>query len=196
MFKKAQPKPAFSYPIARPYRSPSGDRRRRPIPDNIKRLYIPLTVLEATDRIMRRFGREKRECYVWWGGSFTWDGEGQVLTALCPEMHSEYGRIHLQTHNLTVMHSHLREIDQILLAELHTHPPGAGGQNDVDAAYPAATYRGFISIVVPDFASPIFHDLRNVYVYEYLGSGGWQQLKRAEIEDRFVIEESFFSVKV
>ncbi len=196
MFRKPRATPLIAYPTTRPYRSASGNRRRRPIPDNINRLYIPLAVLEATDRMMRRFGQEKRECYVWWSGYFTPDGEGQVLTALCPEMHSEYGRIHLQTRDLTALHSRLRENDQVLVAELHTHPPGAGGQNEVDAAYPAATYRGFISIVVPDFAFPIFHDLRNAYIYEYLGSGEWRQLERGEIEDRFVVEEWFLTVTV
>ena len=31
--------------------------------------------------------------------------------------------------------------DQVLIAELHTHPPGAGGQNEVVAAYDAVPYR-------------------------------------------------------
>lgn len=145
---------------------------------------------------MRRLGQEKRECYVWWGGYFTSHGDGQVVTALCPEVHTEFGRVHLGMRDLTALHSRLRALDQVLLAELHTHPPGARGQNEVDAAYPAATYPGFISMVVPDFASPCFHDLRTAYVYEYLGSVRWRQLEPNEIADYFVIEESFLAVKV
>lgn len=184
------------YPNRRPYLSPSGNRRQRSIPDRITRYYVPLAVLESTSRFMRRFGEERRECYVWWGGYFTSEGEGYVLTALCPEIQSEFGHIHLGNRELTVLHMQLRTLDQILLVELHSHPPGAGGQNSVDAAHPAATYRGFISMVVPDFASPELHDLRNVYVYEYIDRNQWRELEPAETQNRFVIEESSIIVTV
>lgn len=184
-----------AYPETRPYESPTGGRRRRPVPDRIERYYVPLPVLEATDRVMRRFGREKRECYVWWGGYFTASGDAQILTAICPELRTDYGRVHMETTELVALHEQLRTLDQVLLAELHTHPPDCGGQNDVDAAHAAATYRGFITVVVPDFAFPLFHDLRTTYVYEYLAENDWRQLEAAEIGARFVVEESFVSVR-
>lgn len=188
--------PSSAYPARRPYRSAPAGRRRRPIPERIWHFYIPLAVLEATDRAMRRFGRENRECYVWWGGYYTADGDGQVVTALWPEVDSEFGRIHLNNRQLSALHSQLRSLDQVLLVELHTHPPGGGGQNEVDAAHPATTYRGFISIVVPGFAFPHFYDLRESYVYEYLGESRWRQLEGEEIEERFVVEEAYVSVDV
>jgi hypothetical protein len=120
---------------------------------------------------MWRFGREDRECYVWWGGYFTSDGDAQVLTAVYPEIPTTRGRVHLGLDALTMLHRELRVLDQVLLVELHSHPPGAGGQNEVDAAHPAATYAGFISIVVPDFADPSFHDLRRTYVTSTLSAG-------------------------
>lgn len=183
-----------SYPTRRPYTTASGRRRRDPIPDQRGRYYIPLSVLESTNRVMRRFAQEKRECYVWWGGYFKHNGDGQILTALHPEIKTSYGRVHLRTTDLVALHSQLRDLDQILLIELHTHPPGAGGQNEVDAAHPAVPSKGFISIVVPDFAHPKFYDIRNTYVYEYIENNEWKQLSSNEIESRFVIEESFISV--
>jgi hypothetical protein len=92
------------YPTTRPYPSPVGGRRRRAIPDTIQRYYIPISVLQATDRVMRRFGKEKRECYVWWGGYFTGEGDGQVLTAIWPETRTDFGRIHFGTRELTTSH--------------------------------------------------------------------------------------------
>lgn len=151
-------------------------------------------MIEATDRVMRRYGREQRECYVWWTGYFTSGGYGQVLTAICPEVRSSYGRIHLGRRDLTALHSALRSLDQVLLVELHTHPPGAGGQNDTDAENAASTHQGFISIVVPNFAEPHLYDLRQTWVYEYAGQGNWRQLTREEIEQRFIVEPSFVSV--
>lgn len=184
------------YPITRPYPPPPTGRRCQPVPARISGYYIPLSVLEATDRVMRQCGEDRRECYVWWGGYFTRDGRGQVVTAICPEIPTKYGCIHLGLSDLTVLHAELRNMDQVLLAELHTHPPGAGGQNRVDAAHPAAPYPGFISIVVPNFASPRFHDLRKAYIYEYLDGSRWRQLDRPEIARRFVVEEQFRSVKI
>jgi len=184
------------YPQERPYGSPPAGRRRQPVPDRVGRIYVPLAVLQATDSVMRRFGRERRECYVWWGGYFTPQGDAQVLTALHPEVATDYGRIHLQAPQLARLHNRLRELDQVLLVELHTHPPGAGGQNDVDAAHPAATYAGFMSVVVPDFAQTQFYDLREAYVYEYLLGGHWRDLDSQEIAERFVIEETSVQVQL
>lgn len=183
-----------AYPSSRPYASPSGGRRCRTVPDRIARYYVPLAVIEATNTIMRRCGTERRECYVWWGGYFACD-EAQVVTALWPDIATEFGHVYLDTRQISTMHQRLRDLDQVILAELHTHPPGAGGQNEVDAAYPATTYRGFISIVVPDFAAPRLHDLRRTYIYEYQGDGAWRDVPPAEIADRFVVEESFTEVR-
>ena len=193
MFRRSQN--TTSYPAERPYHAPPGGRRRRPIPAPIARIHIPLAVVEATSRVMRRYGDESRECYVWWGGYFTADGDAQVVTALCPDVATHFGRVHLRRRDLSALHERLRALDQVLIAELHTHPPGAGGQNDVDAANPAATYPGFVSIVVPDFASPRFYDLRQSYVYEYLRDNEWRELEPREIEHRFVIEEPFIAVR-
>ena len=179
----------------RPHDSLTGGRRQRQVPDRIDRYYVPLGVIEAADRAMRRFGREGRECYVWWGGYFASEGLAQVVTAVCPEVSTDFGRIHLGLRELGALHLELRALDQVLLVELHTHPPGAGGQNEVDAAHPAVTYPGFISIVVPDFATPRFHDLRQTYVYEYGTGGVWRQLDREEIGRRFVVEPQFRGVR-
>jgi hypothetical protein len=185
-----QPKP---YPESRPYTSSPGVRRRRAIPNPIRRCYVPLAVMEATDRFMCG---PKVERYVWWGGYFTKDGEAQVATAICADSPTRYGTIHLTAAQLQVMQSKLRSLDQVLIAELHTHPPGAGGQNDIDAAHPAATYRGFVTIVVPDFAQPRFYDLSQCYVYEYLDNLRWREFPDQEIRERFVIEEPGVNVRV
>ena len=175
------------YPTAAPYNSSRVARRRRSLPDQFGRIYVPLSVLKETDSVMRRFGRERRECYVWWGGYYA-DGEGQVISAIWPEVQTQFGRIHLTNQQLGILNAQLRNLDQILLVELHTHPPGAGGQNEVDAANSAATYPGFVSIVVPNFGFPHFWDLRETYVYEYIHNNRWRTLLREEIKEKFVIE--------
>ena len=183
------------YPTTPPYRPAPAGRRRTPIPDRIGRICVPLGVLESTSHIMRAFGDQQRECYVWWGGYFTPSGDAQVLTAYCPDVPTDYGRIHLRREHFQSMHGALRERDQVLITELHTHPPGAGGQNEVDAAHAAAPYPGFITIVVPNFAEPHLHDLRCCHVYEYLQQNDWLEFDAAAIGAKFVIEEPFVLVQ-
>jgi len=193
--RKKAPHPA-PYPTTPPFTVSGGHRRRIAIPDKIHRYYIPLSVIKRTGEFIQRFGHEERECYVWWGGYFTADGNGQVVTALCPNVTTEYGHISLDTRQLTTLHAKLRELDQVLLIELHSHPPGAGGQNAVDAAHPAVAYCGFVSIVVPDFGFPHFYDPRKAYVYEYIQENRWRELTGAEIESRFVIEPAALEFEI
>ena len=105
-----------------------------------------------------------------------------------------FGRVELNTAGYARLHRELRDRDQVLIAELHSHPPGAGGQNAVDAANGATTYRGFLTIVVPNFANPQFYDLRRAHVYEYEEAGRWRTLTPDEIQRRFIIDDTFVSV--
>jgi len=177
-----------TYPTGIPWQSAPAGRRTAGIPDSIRQVYVPTAVLQATSAFMQRHGEEDRECYVWWGGAHTQEGHAYVTTAFCPEVPSSRGRVHLERERLSELHGALRQHDQILIAELHTHPPGAGGQNEVDAANAAATYPGFISMVVPNFAAPHLFDLRKVHVYEYESEGRWKTLTAAEIESLFCVE--------
>ncbi|MHC4398742.1 MAG: hypothetical protein ACYTG0_03590 [Planctomycetota bacterium] len=183
------------YPTSLTSRRDLPVRRRTIAPDHILRFYLPLAVVEVTNHVMRQFGDQQRECYVWWGGYFTPEGAAQVVSAYCPSIHTDYGRIELDMSDFHALHHELRTRDQVLLIELHTHPPGAGGQNEIDAAHPAAPYRGYVSVVVPDFAYPCFRDLRHCYVYEYVGVNRWLRLDKHEIEQKFTIEDSLVLVR-
>jgi hypothetical protein len=182
-----------TYPDIRPYVSKVAGRRQRPVPKQVGRIHVPLSVMQATDGFMRGYSVER---YVWWGGYFTLDGDAQIVTALSAETRTSYGNIHLSAAQLQGLQSKLRALDQVLIAELHTHPPGAGGQNNVDAAHPAATYPGFVTIVVPDFAQPRFYDLSACHVYEYILNLRWRHLGVAEVRNRFIIEEAGIRVPI
>lgn len=184
------------YPVTKPYASPLGGRRKRVPSKAIKRYYIPLSVVEATNKLFRKFGALHTEGYAWWAGYINYDDEAQVCTTFYPNITTLPGRVYLDRAILSAMHSRLIGSDQILLVELHTHPPGAGGQNHVDANNAACFYPGFMTIVVPDFAAPKFYDLRDSYVYTYERDGFWRELEREEIAHRFIIEETVIEVKL
>jgi hypothetical protein len=186
---------ALPYPTTAPYDAAAIGRRRQNVPDRIERVFVPLSVLQATSDVMRAIGHEEREAYVWWGGYFTPSDFAQVTTAYVPGIHTAYGRVAFSTGEYHLLHKELRSRDQALVAELHTHPPGAGGQNEVDAAHAAAPYPGFISIVVPSFAFPHFHDPRQTYVYEYVADNDWKELSPEEIQAKIVIEDTLITVE-
>lgn len=167
-------------------------RRQRQRPASINRYYLTGDVITATEKLMRRYGKEERECYVWWGGYCTSDGDAQIVSAILPEVTTQFGRVHLSSAQLSKLHAKLRELDQILLVELHTHP-GGSGQNEVDAAHPAAIYPGFVTVVVPDFCKSGIGEL-SAHFYQYQNNKCWNALSRQEINDRFIIEPSFVSV--
>ena len=183
-----------AYPPFGPYPTRSRWRRQQRLADTIKHLFVPLSVMRETSSIMGEFAGEERECYVWWGGYCCHNGLVHVTTAYCPDVRTAYGEVYLDRKVLHVMHKALRMRDQLLVAELHTHPPGAGGQNEVDAANAAAPFPGFITIVVPDFGLPHVHDLRRCHVYRYLMENKWAELAPNEIEQTFTIEEQVVRV--
>ncbi len=174
---------------AHDHETPTTGRRAAPPPGRLTRYAVPLAVLRATAMIMQQYGREQRECYVWWGGFVSDSGVGQILSCLHPDGPSHYGRVHVPRSALFELGLSLRKLDQILLIELHTHPPGAGPQNEVDANNAASTREGFVSIVVPDFGLPRFDSLDACHVHEYLGRRTWRTLDRPEIVARFELRE-------
>jgi len=64
----------------------------------------------------------------------------------------------------------------------------------VDEEKAVSFHEGFVSIVVPDFGETPVYDLRDCGVYVYASNGGWRLLDEAEVEDRFVIEETVLEV--
>lgn len=191
---KLMPETSEDYPAVGPYPTHSRLRRQQRIADGIRHVFVPLSVMRETSLIMGDFAAEQRECYVWWGGYCCPVGLAHVTTAYCPAIRTAYGEVHLHRQALHALHQALRKRDQILVAELHTHPPLAGGQNEVDAANAAAPFPGFITIVVPAFGLPLVHDLRRCHVYRYLMESKWTELAAEEIEQTFTIEEQFVRV--
>ena len=159
------------------------------------RCYLPKNVIKDTDNVFKKFGNRNAEGYAWWAGYIINEVEAQICTVIYPNVETQYGRVHLDRKLLSSMYKKLIELDQILLVELHTHPPRAGGQNDVDAANAAVYYKGFKSVVVPNFGLPKFQSLLNCHVYEYQENGVWRKMNRSEIASKIKIEETLIEVK-
>ncbi len=66
-----------------------------------------------------------------------------------------------------------RERDLTVVADVHTHPGGAG-QSDSDRQHPIVAEPGHVALIVPNFAEEPLR-LREVGLYRYLGGFRWER---------------------
>lgn len=178
--------------ISRPYDSPGNGRRERGIPDRIEKFYVPTAVLGETQEFIERHGAEATEAYVFWAGAVA-DGEAYVTTCVYPTANARHGGVKVPLQKMTEINLELRDRDQLVLAQVHSHP-GVARHSPVDEEKAVSFHEGFVSIVVPDFGETPVHDLRDCGVYVYTADDGWRLLKDDEIEDRFAIEDTVLEV--
>lgn len=67
-----------------------------------------------------------------------------------------------------------RERGLRVVADVHTHPAGAG-QSDLDRRHPMVAEKGHVAVILPDFAAPPLAAER-IGIYRYLGDFEWLRL--------------------
>jgi hypothetical protein len=137
-------------------------------------------------------GAEGTEAYVFWAGAVA-DGEGYVSTCIYPTANARHGGVKVPLRKMTEINLELRDRDQLVLAQVHSHP-GVARHSPVDEEKAVSFHEGFVSIVVPDFGETPVYDLRDCGVYVYTADDGWRLLDDGEIEDQFAIEETVLEV--
>lgn len=177
---------------SRPYVSPGHGRRERGIPDQIEKFYVPTAVLRETQEFIERHGAEGTEAYVFWAGAVA-DGEAYVTTCVYPTANARHGGVKVPLQKMTEINLELRDRDQLVLAQVHSHP-GVARHSPVDEEKAVSFHEGFVSIVVPDFGETPVYDLRDCGVYVYTAEDGWRLLGDGEIEERFAIEDTVLEV--
>ena len=178
--------------LSRPYVSPGNGRRTRGISGSIETFYVPTAVLRETQRYIEAHGAEGTEAYVFWAGAVA-DGEAYVTTCVYPTANARHGGVKVPLRKMTEINLELRDRDQLVLAQVHSHP-GVARHSPVDEEKAVSFHEGFVSIVVPDFGETPVYDLRDCGVYVYTATEGWRLLDDGEVEDRFVIEETVLEV--
>lgn len=178
--------------LARPYASTGNDRRERGIPDRIEKFYVPTAVLRETQAYIEEHGAEGTEAYLFWAGAVA-DGEAYISTCVYPTANARHGGVKVPLRKMTEINLELRDRDQVVLAQVHSHP-GVARHSSVDEEKAVSFHEGFVSIVVPDFGETPVYDLRDCGVYVYTAGDGWRLLDEAEVEEQFVIEETVLEV--
>ena len=129
-------------------------------------LTFPAGLVDRAARHLQANGRRELEQLVLWSGYPT--ASGVVITALLlPETEATWGWVHIlpaeQPKIVDWLHTHR----QLLFAEAHTHGDGprATEMSDEDRRHPAGRQDGFLTIIVPGYAS------RGI---DFLQAGVWE----------------------
>lgn len=170
----------------------ASSRRDRRVPTGVKRYHVPEAVIEETQRFLRSHGANGHEAYMLWTGGFS-QQEAYVTTCIEPDVPTRPGGVKIPTRKMTQINRVLLERDQLLVAQVHSHPGGAF-HSHVDERKAVTFHEGFVSIVVPDYASISVADLEACGVYRYHIGEGWRRLSAGQIADMFVIDPTRLEV--
>jgi proteasome lid subunit RPN8/RPN11 len=150
----------------------------------LARFYISSTVLERTRECFEKWGEYSLEFIVLWGGYRTSEGDYIVTTCYIPEQHSSPILSRVTEKAMGDLLAKLYSMGQILIAQLHTHPPGISHPSRIDEEGLAVHYEGFIYIIVPNYGLADW-DLTDCSIYEYK-EGCLKPLSQEEIRNRFI----------
>jgi proteasome lid subunit RPN8/RPN11 len=180
--RREEPRVSWRVSTEIPNRTPIGRRRIDFAPFTF--LVIPSFCVDYTESLLRDYGKTGRERFLIWAGTLK-DDFAFVSTIIVPPN----GRGFVSADTVARIYQHLDGRDLVPLAQVHTHPYEAF-LSSVDSRAPFFSARGFLSIIIPNFASESLRDLSNWKVYRYLSNKRWKELSRAEIESSVVIDDS------
>ena len=156
----------------------------------LRLLVIPSFCIDFTELLLRQSGEKGQEKFVIWAGSLV--GEtGFLSTIVIP--HNE-GNSGLITSDVSASaYQALDRRDLVPLAQVHSHPSTAF-LSPIDQENPFFMYKGFLSIVIPNFGFVDMMDVANWKVYQYLSKGKWIEFSREKLSQKIVIDDSVINV--
>lgn len=145
---------------------------------------IPVRLLEETFRVLRDCGSGRRECQVLWLGPWA---TPTVVTEIAHSGHdTSFGGVRVHDEWLTAFWRMLDAAQLGVRVQVHTHP-GEAFHSATDDAWPMVSTPGFLSLVIPDFASGE-PSLRRAFLTELQPDGTWCEVR--EISSRLRVHET------
>ncbi|MCI0359405.1 MAG: Mov34/MPN/PAD-1 family protein [Planctomycetaceae bacterium] len=150
---------------------------------------ITRAVWTEAERTMRLCGGLGNECVVYLCGEPTVGRSVARATAVYHPAHTGSATSYeVPISELLKLNSSLFENRLSVLAQVHTHP-GQAFHSGTDDRWPTIETVGFLSLVVPCFCREGLSGLAGCYLAEYLGSGQWREVSRAEMLQRLQLEQ-------
>ena len=148
------------------------------------RLIIPSFCLDYTEFLLREYGKEGRERFLVWAGTLKDDFAFASTIVVPPD-----GGGLVDADTVSRINDHLDGRDLIPLAQIHTHPYKAF-LSEIDSQMPFFACSGFLSIIIPEFASDRLTNLARWKIYRYLAPRNWRELSRTEIDSTVIVDDS------
>lgn len=143
--------------------------------EGVRTFLVPTGVADATDAALREAGAHGHEAFVLWTGALngeTFNVQQAYLPVQTGHQLPDGICVTVDGDELHRLNRWLYENGQRLGAQVHSHPTHAY-HSDTDDAYPIATQRGALSLVVPCFATDGIRG-RGVATYR-LTASGWSR---------------------
>lgn len=113
---------------------------------------VPQDVLSETFDQLRECGDSRRECVVFWTCA---NEEPQRVTEFVHPVHTASAvGYEVDSGWVNAFFLDLRRRQRAVRVQVHTHP-GLASHSDVDDEFALAPATGFISLVIPDFATGV-----------------------------------------
>lgn len=138
-------------------------------------LSLASDIMQNTFCTLRECGRGECECAVYWIGS----SESNLVNGVEHPVHrrSPFG-YEINDRWLTDFWKRLAASQHSVKAQVHTHP-GEAFHSTTDDNWPIVSQEGFLSIVIPDFATGEI-SLKNTWIGRLCGGGIWSRLPSPE----------------
>ena len=133
---------------------------------------------------LRARGNGRREAACIWGGRRALGGDVvHSVTFLddLPGVHAGARYHQLSRITIDALFKVLRTRQEMIVADIHTHPGEWVDLSLTDSAHPIEFRRGLPAMIIPNFAQ-FGPTLDGLGLHEYLGDGAWRRLSQGEIK--------------
>jgi hypothetical protein len=146
---------------------------------DVQTFVVSTHVLAKTIAFLREAGKSQCEGFVLWSGRFVSETQFFFTSALIPPQHAlrtdDGLMVVVEGDALFIMNKLAHEKQEILAAQVHTHP-SAAYHSDTDDHFPLVTLLGALSLVLPNFARNAPHDMDDWAWYRLEEYGDWRPL--------------------
>jgi hypothetical protein len=143
---------------------------------------LPRRMIETTFATFRSCGAGERECQLYWASP--WSNPSIITEVVHPRHMSSAYALSLDSAWISDFWLELANRDLGVRVQVHTHP-GEAFHSPTDDAFPLIHEVGFLSLVIPDFATGAV-GFNHAYLTEIQPDGSWRQVN---INSRIRIDE-------
>ena len=154
---------------------------------SIDKIELPISILEETLRIFRKFGKINLEAFALWIGE-EFDTTFKIKEVWSPSQENtmtSYFISEIEVHRINV---ELNKLQYSAIAQLHTHPENAF-HSLIDDEHPILMLPGSFSIVIPNFGNISSCTTEKWAVYRLIDRN-WKLLTNKMVRKTFKIKKT------